>query len=36
MMPERDGLCALQMRVARHNGVGIFLRLVAQYVDELF
>ena len=35
MMTEGDGLCALQMGVAGHHGVGVFLRLIAQHVKQL-
>ena len=36
MMPERDGLCPLQVGVPRHNGCLIAFRFVGHGGDQLF
>ena len=35
MMPEGDGLCPLEVGVARHDGGGVGLRLIAEHPDQL-
>ena len=35
VMPEGNGLCALEMGVSRHDGLSVFLRLVADHTDQL-